>query len=72
MFYSWAKQLDLHIAGQKTLERQRYQFPSDWLSVDQLQLDWAALMDILTRKDNVIKEQICTSANSMKGTADIA
>jgi dynein heavy chain 1 len=48
--------------GQKTLERQRYAFPADWLYVDQIMGEWSAFSDILKRKDDSIKEQVgkCT------------
>ncbi|WVR09001.1 hypothetical protein IAU60_006061 [Kwoniella sp. DSM 27419] len=54
----WAPELQEYAAGQKTLERQRYSFPADWLYVDQIQGEWSAFSDILKRKDDSIKEQI--------------
>lgn len=55
---TWAPEIELFSTGQKTLERQRYAFPADWLHVDQVQGEWGAFSDILKRKDDSIKEQI--------------
>ncbi|KAL7421138.1 dynein heavy chain [Cryptotrichosporon argae] len=54
----WAPEIEQFAAGQKTLERQRYAFPSDWLYVDQMQGEWSAFSEILKRKDDSIKEQV--------------
>jgi dynein heavy chain 1 len=55
---TWGPEIDQFVAGQKTLERQRYTFPSDWLYVDQIQGEWSAFSEILKRKDDSIKEQV--------------
>lgn len=57
----WAPQIELFGTGQKTLERYRYQFPSDWLHVDQIDGEWSAFNDILGRKKASIQEQISQS-----------
>ncbi|GAA6030036.1 hypothetical protein JCM8097_009225 [Rhodosporidiobolus ruineniae] len=54
----WAPEIDIFGSGQKTLERQRYQFPSDWLYVDQVENEWSAFNEILTRKNASIQEQL--------------
>ena len=54
----WGPDIEQFAAGQKTLERQRYSFASDWLYVDQIQGEWSAFSDILKRKDDSIKEQV--------------
>ncbi|KAL1922601.1 uncharacterized protein VTP21DRAFT_10140 [Calcarisporiella thermophila] len=54
----WRRDVEIFRQGQKTLERQRYQFPNDWLYVDQVDGEWAAFNEILTRKNNAIQEQI--------------
>lgn len=56
----WAPEIDIFGSGQKTLERQRYQFPSDWLYVDQVENEWSAFNEILTRKNASIQEQLGT------------
>ncbi len=55
---TWGPETEQFTSGQKTLERQRYSFGSDWLYVDQIQGEWTAFLDILRRKDDSIKEQI--------------
>lgn len=55
---NWGPELEEFVSGQKTLERQRYAFPGDWLYVDQIQGEWSAFSDILKRKDDGIKDQI--------------
>jgi len=55
----WAPQIDLFITGQKQLERQRYQFPADWLYSDQIDGEWSSFRDILQRKKASIQEQLC-------------
>ncbi|RIA96574.1 dynein heavy chain [Glomus cerebriforme] len=54
----WEQDVEIFRNGQKTLERQRYQFPSDWIYIDQIENEWSAFNQILKRKDNAIKEQV--------------
>ncbi|KAI7899864.1 dynein heavy chain [Cokeromyces recurvatus] len=54
----WSQDVDLFRQGQKTLERQRFQFPNDWVYVDQVDGEWSAFNEILNRKNNAIQEQI--------------
>ncbi|CAO0793713.1 unnamed protein product [Mucor circinelloides] len=54
----WSQDVDLFRQGQKTLERQRFQFPNDWVYVDQVDGEWSAFNEILSRKNNAIQEQI--------------
>jgi dynein heavy chain 1 len=59
---NWGPEIEQFSSGQKTLERQRYSFPQDWLYVDQIQGEWSAFTDILKRKDDSIKEQVGESS----------
>ncbi|KAF9287595.1 hypothetical protein BGZ68_001583 [Mortierella alpina] len=54
----WENDVELFRQGQKTLERQRYQFPNDWLYCDQIDGEWSAFNEILSRKNNAIQDQI--------------
>lgn len=54
----WAPEVEIFLQGQRTLERQRYQFPGDWLHVDQIEGEWTAFNDILARKNASIQEQL--------------
>ncbi|KAF8934382.1 dynein heavy chain [Dissophora ornata] len=54
----WEHDVELFRQGQKTLERQRYQFPNDWLYCDQIDGEWSAFNEILSRKNTAIQDQI--------------
>ncbi|KAJ9053275.1 dynein heavy chain [Entomophthora muscae] len=54
----WTRDIDLFRHGQKTLERQRYQFAADWVYVDQVEGEWSAFNEILNLKNNSIQEQL--------------
>lgn len=54
----WTPELVVFAQGQQTLERQRYHFSSEWLSVDVLEGEWRAFNDILARKNASIQEQL--------------
>ncbi|KAF9438119.1 hypothetical protein BGZ76_009650 [Entomortierella beljakovae] len=54
----WELDVELFRHGQKTLERQRFQFPNDWLYCDQIDGEWSAFNEILSRKNNAIQDQI--------------
>ncbi|EST04700.1 Dynein heavy chain, domain-1 [Kalmanozyma brasiliensis GHG001] len=55
---AWQPQIELFGTGQKTLERQRYMFPQDWLYVDQVEGEWSAFQEILGRKNASIQDQL--------------
>lgn len=46
--------------GQKILERQRFQFPSNWLYSDNIEGEWSAFSDIIKRKDSSIQTQVAS------------
>ena len=54
---AWAPEIEIFRQGQLQLSRQRHQFPPDWLSVDQLDHQWIALNEILTRKLKIVEDQ---------------
>lgn len=54
----WEKKVDAYTNAQKILERQRYQFPSNWLYTDYIQGEWGAFNEILKRKDHSIQNQV--------------
>jgi dynein heavy chain 1, cytosolic len=53
----WEPEVDIFRQGQTTLSRQRYQFPADWLFVEQVDSEWAALNEILGRKNKIVQDQ---------------
>lgn len=54
----WAPLVDIFQKSQNTLSRERYQCPDDWLHVEQIQGEWAALKEILARKSKQVQDQI--------------
>lgn len=54
---TWAPEVEVFRQGQTTLTRQRYQFPNDWLDVDQIEHEWATLNEILARKSKIVNDQ---------------
>jgi dynein heavy chain 1 len=57
----WTKDMDSFRSGQRTLERQRYQFQPDWLDIDQLTGEWSAFTEILQRRVASIQTQLGAS-----------
>lgn len=53
----WEPEVDIFRQGQTTLTRQRFIFPPDWLSVERMDHEWAALNDILDRKSRLVNDQ---------------
>ncbi|KAL8952356.1 MAG: hypothetical protein Q9222_001736 [Ikaeria aurantiellina] len=54
---TWEPEMDVFRQGQTTLSRQRYQFPSDWLFVDQVDNQWSVLTELLNRKLKIVEDQ---------------
>ena len=52
---NWEKQVNVYREGQRILERQRFQFPSGWLHVDNIEGEWGAFNEIIKRKDRYVK-----------------
>lgn len=52
-------QVEMYIEGQRILERQRFQFPAQWLHVDNIEGEWGAFNEIIRRKDTSIQTQAC-------------
>lgn len=55
---SWEIEVNTFSNGQQLLQRQRFQFPSDWLDYDMVEAEWTALNEILTRKSDSLASQI--------------
>jgi len=54
----WEKQVEVYREGQRILEKQRFQFPSQWLHVDNIDGEWGAFNEIMRRKDSSIQNQV--------------
>ncbi|TKA59707.1 Dynein heavy chain, cytoplasmic, partial [Cryomyces minteri] len=55
---AWGPEVEVFRQGQMALSRHRYQFAADWLFVDQVDQEWAALNDVLDRKSKVLHDQM--------------
>ena len=60
---AWEKQVETYKEGQRILERQRFQFPNQWLHVDNIEGEWGAFSEIIKRKDNSIQTQVSFSSS---------
>lgn len=56
----WDKQVEVYREAQRILERQRFQFPTQWLHVDNIEGEWMAFNEILKRKDSAIQTQVAS------------
>lgn len=54
---AWGPEIEIFRQGQIALVRQRYQFPVDWLDVEQVDAEWNMLNDILARKAKIVQDQ---------------
>ncbi|XP_063237430.1 dynein heavy chain, cytoplasmic isoform X2 [Bacillus rossius redtenbacheri] len=57
---NWEKEVEMYREGQRILERQRFQFPSQWLHVDNIEGEWSAFNEIIKRKDSSIQTQVAS------------
>ncbi|KOB77825.1 Dynein heavy chain [Operophtera brumata] len=65
---AWEKQVDIYREAQRILERQRFQFPAQWLHVDNIEGEWSAFNEIMRRKDSSIQTQFLTEWERSKPT----
>ncbi|KAH6676840.1 cytoplasmic dynein-like protein 1 heavy chain 1 [Halenospora varia] len=54
---AWGPEVETFKQGQTTLVRQRFQFPADWLGVEQMDSEWTALNELLARKSKIVEDQ---------------
>ncbi|KAI8958673.1 cytoplasmic dynein heavy chain [Daldinia sp. FL1419] len=54
---AWAPEVETFRQGQSTLVRNRYNFPNDWVDVQQVDSTWEALNELLNRKAKVVQDQ---------------
>ena len=57
---SWEKQVETYKESQRILERQRFQFPQQWLHVDNIEGEWSAFNEIIKRKDSSIQTHVAS------------
>jgi hypothetical protein len=44
--------------AQRLLERQRYSFPDNWISMDTIQNSWTSMSDSLKKKEQIIETKV--------------
>ncbi|TKA41939.1 Dynein heavy chain, cytoplasmic [Friedmanniomyces endolithicus] len=54
----WEPEMETFRQGQQTLSRLRFQYPKEWLYVEQVDHEWQALVEVLERKSKLIADQI--------------
>ena len=60
MLYYVLFTVQMYKEGQRILERQRFQFPANWLYIDNIEGEWGAFTDIMKRKDGSIQTQVAS------------
>lgn len=56
----WEDKVGVYKEGQRMLERQRFQLPSNWLHIDSVEGEWSSFSEILKRKDSSIQTQVAS------------
>ncbi|KFD71623.1 hypothetical protein M514_05338 [Trichuris suis] len=54
----WENNVENFKEAQRILERQRFQFPANWLYSENFEGEWLAFSDILVRRDRAIQNQV--------------
>lgn len=54
---TWEPEIDTLRQGEILLQRRRYQFPSDWLSVQHVENEWDLVNEILSRQLKIVEDQ---------------
>lgn len=53
----WEPEIETFRQGSATLKRQRYQFPQNWLAIEQIDHEWQTLIEVLARKTKIADDQ---------------
>ena len=56
----WTGDMEKFRNGQKLLDRQRYHPPSDWLYIDQVEGEWSAVKQLVSRKGQQMENELPT------------
>nr|POE72457.1 dynein heavy chain, cytoplasmic [Quercus suber] len=54
---AWEPEMETFRQGQQTLTRLRFQYPKDWLYIEQVDHEWTSLVDLLEKKAKLISDQ---------------
>jgi hypothetical protein len=61
----WSQSMENLRSAQKLLERQRYQFPSDWRHFDQIEGEWEAFTQIMDRRARILDRELPNLKNAL-------
>ncbi len=56
----WEAEKSVFKDSERMLERQRYHFPDNWVYSDNIEGEFSSFVEILQRKENLIKKQVIT------------
>ncbi|KAK9478362.1 dynein heavy chain, N-terminal region 1-domain-containing protein [Lipomyces japonicus] len=56
----WADRIEVFRVGQATLSRNRYQFSREWIFIEQIEGEWMAFREILSKQAKLINEHLET------------
>jgi dynein heavy chain 1, cytosolic len=54
----WEAEKSVFKDSERMLERQRYHFPDNWVYSDNIEGEFSSFVEILQRKENIIKKQV--------------
>eukprot|EP00439_Symbiodinium_sp_Y106_P012588 s7106_g1.t2 len=54
----WSPEFEELQKAQKLLVKQRFQFPEDWMHIEQVQGEWEAFEQILTRRNRILDHEL--------------
>lgn len=57
-YIEWQKEVDKFDSSNKLLERQKYKYPSDWLELDKVMIQWSNLKQIYNRKSGQLESEM--------------
>ena len=63
----WEKQVDVYREGQRILKRQRFQFPVQWLHVDNIDGEWGVCNRIVQNQVNSLQVKIIADDKAVEG-----
>lgn len=68
---AWTPEIETFEKGYETLSRERYQLPSGSINFDQVQSEWDALREILSRRSKAVRDQTDALRARMSAEAQI-
>jgi dynein heavy chain 1 len=57
-YLEWSREVEKFDSSNKLLERQRYKYPSDWMELDKVMIEWSNLRQIYNRKSGQLESEM--------------